>query len=671
MEEVMSLLSKGDVLKLKEAFERDPYYLERIDEDCRDVFNKVYVPEETLATWTHYYVCPKHSVRLNVDYYDSEHYVCPVDGEVFTGEPYRGAWWDIIVSRTADRSYLLAIAYVATGKEKYLKPLREILLGYAKAYPGYVVHGGIPYNKPGKMTSQALSDAGPLCNLAYAYDVAKDAFTKEEQKFIEDGLFRPGANHLKEYSTPQLHNHEVVILGTLGVIGLAIGDDSLVEHALNCKYGLKYQIENSYTEDGFWFEMCMGYHLFSMMYFIRFEKMARGTRFSLFDDKVTGPLLRKALVFPINLCYKDGSIPKMGDGTSGFYGSEGTYEYPYAYFGGEDLRYCLSVCYGERERKNLDALIFGSPDFKPSVDYPIKNYLAKGGTNFAVLHGSEERYFLFKASPYGGEHDHYDRLALSFSAFGKPVSVDMGTAAGYGAPLHYAYYKNTATHNTVVVDGENMPPCETVIESYEAFAEDDIRLAAHTLPYEKFGGLDSFTIKQWSDEAYANTSMRRIVRFRDKYFIDIFKVSSDNELNKDWTWHTVGETVIPEGVEPLDKVNEKGPQSFFSEARVKLGKGVERISVVADDYVLDTYAYAEGKQLVFAKGPDCPSTSLISYLIERSNERCPLYVNVIEAHRHGEAVIDKVDVSVTGDEVTVTVYEKSGKIFTISENMTI
>ena len=298
------------------------------------------------------------------------------------------------------------------------------------------------------------------------------------------------------------------------------------------------------------------------------------------------------------------------------------------------------------------------------------DYLAKGGTNFAVLHGSDERYFLFKASPYGGEHDHYDRLALSFSAFGKPISVDLGTAAGYGAPLHYAYYKNTATHNTVVVDGENMPPCETVVDGYEVFAEDDIRLDAHTLPHEKFEGLDSFTIKQWSDEAYANTSMRRIVRFRDKYFIDIFKVSSDNNLNKDWTWHTVGETAIPEGVKPLERVNDKGPQSFFSEAVEKSGRGVEKISVTSEDYVLDVYAYAEEKQLIFAKGPDCPSTSLLSYLIERSKETSPVYVNVIEAHRHEESSIDKVDISVNGDNVEVTVYEKGGKIFTVSENLT-
>lgn len=232
-------------------------------------------------------------------------------------------------------------------------------------------------------------------------------------------------------------------------------------------------------------------------------------------------------------------------GGNTFRGHAEIYEYAYAYFGNEELLPFLAACYGEgaRREESLVAMLYGAASIPAHIpELEKKTYLSTCGSNLAMLYGSDDRYLLFKAMPYGEEHDHYDRLAISFDAFGAQACVDLGTASGYGSPLHYGYYKNTASHNTVVINGENMAPCDTVVNEYTLHAPDDIYLDAETLPPEDYEMLDSFTIKQWSDEAYRGVRMRRILSWHDKYFIDVFSVRSDHDLKKEWTLHIDAET---------------------------------------------------------------------------------------------------------------------------------
>lgn len=64
---------------------------------------------------------------------------------------------------------------------------------------------------------------------------------------------------------------------------------------------------------------------------------------------------------------------------------------------------------------------------------------------------------LLHYSPFGGEHDHMARGHLGLWRNGREILPDLGTT-GYGAPLHYGYYKHTASHNTLSINGSNQPP---------------------------------------------------------------------------------------------------------------------------------------------------------------------------------------------------------------------
>ncbi|TKU27373.1 hypothetical protein FDX09_21390 [Citrobacter sp. wls717] len=67
------------------------------------------------------------------------------------------------------------------------------------------------------------------------------------------------------------------------------------------------------------------------------------------------------------------------------------------------------------------------------------------------------RAVVVKHTPYGDEHDHYDKPGLIIYDQNVAILPDMGTT-GYGAPMHYSYYKNTLTHNVQCAEESNRHP---------------------------------------------------------------------------------------------------------------------------------------------------------------------------------------------------------------------
>ena len=257
-----------------------------------------------------------------------------------------------------------------------LATAKEILLGYADNYKNYEVHGGIPYNNPGRFASQVLSDSHPIYALALAYDLISDTFTDEERRHIEDDLFREAAKHQKKYLTPQIHNHEVAVCTSIAVIGLIVGDNELCDYALNTKYGLKYQIDNAYLDDNYWFECSTGYHHYSLYWFMCYEMAARNTEYSLFSDEKYRDKLYCAMLFPLNIYIGNNSTASFNDGKGYLDGHGSIYEYAYEYFKTEELARLLRASYVESKREDsLLALVFGADEIPEARELEKKNYI--------------------------------------------------------------------------------------------------------------------------------------------------------------------------------------------------------------------------------------------------------------------------------------------------------
>lgn len=77
----------------------------------------------------------------------------------------------------------------------------------------------------------------------------------------------------------------------------------------------------------------------------------------------------------------------------------------------------------------------------------------------------QDRFLMFKCAPYGGGHSHQDRLEVVAYA-GRDLLVDPGQY-GYDQPLA-PYFRADATHNVVLIDGQEQPHADPVVQAWQA-----------------------------------------------------------------------------------------------------------------------------------------------------------------------------------------------------------
>ncbi len=661
----MIQFTEQEILHLQERGRKQPKVMERLKDAVKEVYEApILVPKTGIANWFLYYYCPKCSVLLEFDRNDPHHHRCPSCGQVLSGEPYDSTWWGIINSRNYEACFKMGLIHMITKEESYARKAIDIMLEYSRYYKDYEVHGDIPYNGPGKSGAQTLDEANFLRSFAMAFDLLSDAMTEEERNAIRDGMLLPGADFLVEHRHDQLHNHEVIINSAIAIIGLIFGIDKYVQFAVYEKYGILYQLEHAMLPNHMWFEGAFGYHFYALTSFFAYEKFALHTPHS----QIHHPNYKAMMELLYYYLEPDFRIPMLNDTNYGHTSSSlYLFEFAYREIGGDKLLYILNRLYQEEERDNLEAFIYGVDELQP-CDLPLVNYHTEVGSyGHTIFRGADDRYLLFKHDSYGGEHDHYDRLDISYLAYGKRVAPDMGTT-GYGAVLHYDYYKNTGSHNTVNIGGENQAPVNSRLNRYEE--KDGVIYvdaeADWTKPYEM---PDSFTIVQWNEEYYRPVRMVRRIAWADRYFAEVFTVEgADPTLSMDWVMHFSGKCLTaPEG-EKVGLLGEKKPYKHIHDVQRRRAAGtqmetVEKISYQDEDVYTDVYSMANGEEILMGIGPNNPSISEIPYLVERRFGGKTVYAHVIESYRGENAgqieyVAFEMDDKGCG---TITVTEKDGK----------
>ncbi len=588
------------------------------------------IPESGVSDWSHYYYCPDCSVKLIHDPEKPYEHECPSCGKVFSDDRKNGAWWMLTNTSNANAAEDLGILYMLTGDASYAKRASEVLTGYAAYYPGYEVHGNIPYNGPGKQMAQTLDEAVFLRTLAYAYDLVADYMSDEERRLVLDGLFRHGASFLAGHRHEQLHNHEVIINGAIGVLALILGDEGLSDSAINGSYGLVHQLEKGTLADGFWFECSTAYHFYALENFFYYEKFARHTRYS----NLSNPKYHDMVLAVLRLEKDDFSFPLLNDSHpgQGDPGAYGLFEFAYGIWHDEQVlriltflkKRCVSLC--------KDGFFYGSrslPECSCTLSLPSLEGYGGLGASIARRKGD---YLLFRHGPYGGEHDHYDRLAISYWHRDVPVSVDLGTT-GYGAPLHYAYYKRTETHNTFCIDCENQAPSSGRLLE---FREDDDRILmkaevswedGYTMP-------DSFTIPQWNEKAYRNVVAERTLLLVDDGFLDILEVECPRaDAVIDANVHFHGSMPLHEPCRAVESLGGGAYREFSDIGVMEVSGGIGHNIYISGDVVTDFFFSMDGAECFLATGPDNPSNKRLNYVVRRSRGHHARFVSFVSSGR--------------------------------------
>ena len=275
---------------------------------------------------------------------------------------------------------------------------------------------------------------------AFDLDAAMPGFQARLRESV-----RAQVQHLRRRLTPE-RNHRTLELYALFIAALALPDLDDDGDLLRCAIdGLHENLLADVLPDGVHRERSTHYHCVVLRSFVGMRENARRFALSLpegFDDR-----LARACEFALHCHRPDGSIPALSDSDTGSYldllATAGDL------LGRADFTYVAT-----RGRS-------GSPPHSTAASFPDGGYFVqRSGWGDADIALSDERYLIFDCGPIGdGGHGHYDALSVEIAANGAPIVVDPGRFSYCDAPPHWRrWFKGTAAHNTVVVDGADQTP---------------------------------------------------------------------------------------------------------------------------------------------------------------------------------------------------------------------
>jgi hypothetical protein len=329
----------------------------------------------------------------------------------------------------------LAHAFATTGDGCYQRTWERLVRSFIRQVP------------PGSDTSDVA--ARRVQNWVYAWQAFASA-----RSFVgfSDGLeeqllasIRDHLDHIRAHLSPE-RNHRTLELYALFVVALALPeldeDGSLVRDAMD---DLRDNLLTDMRADGVQREHSTHYHLIALRSFLGARENAR--RFGLAFGPEYDARLQLAADFALHCHRPDGTIPALSDSDSGSYAE--LLKLAAVLLKRSDLRYAAT---GGAE---------GTPPQERQVSFPDGGYhVQRSGWGDRGRALRDERFLIFDCGALGdGGHGHYDLLSVDVAAGGRALVVDPGryTYVRDVSNLRH-WFKGTAAHNTVVVDGLDQVP---------------------------------------------------------------------------------------------------------------------------------------------------------------------------------------------------------------------
>lgn len=358
---------------------------------------------------------------------------------------------------------LLALAYGVTREPLYRRELFEQLTSWLAANP---YPNGINW-------ISGIELGIRLANLTYALALlGADGLSAPERRIILEFVQRHG-RHLYRYPSRYSSCANHAIAEALGLYLAGASFPGIPQAAAWRRQGrrtLEEQVLRQIHADGGSAEYSVPYLVFVVEHFLLYLLLSRHHG----DDP--GPQVEArlcaALELLASLTDSRGNYPLIGDGDDG----------------------CVLKLLHEPHRNHLSllntgAILFHRPYWLSSgAVYDMKTYCLLGAAshtqwrdlkNTASRCGTEARHFrdsgwvairdrtrdtLFvgNSSPLGlrplGGHGHADALSFWLSVRGRPILVDPGTYLYHDGGPWRRYFRGTAAHNTIRVDGCDQAP---------------------------------------------------------------------------------------------------------------------------------------------------------------------------------------------------------------------
>jgi len=392
------------------------------------------------------------------------------------------------------------VLFAITDDEKYAQYILDMLIEYAEMYSTIDRHPAERSYARGKFFWQCLNDANWLVYTSQAYSYIYNWIDNETKDYLNTNLFRPYAEFLS-IETPQffnrIHNHSTWGNAAVGMIGLVMGDEELVNWAL---YGLDQevpgdivkdndggfiqmqgqkeagflaQIDHAFSPDGYYTEGPY-YQRYAMYPFLIFANALANKQPEVGILEYRDGLLIKAVSALVNQTNSVGEFFPINDAQKRM--SLGSRELvnavSMAYHYGDQNSSLLSIIEGQGRVPINDAGFsaalaiedsMATPNFKTSVELSDGANGDEGA--IGILRSSvksNDITLMLKYAKHGMGHGHFDRLSFLLYHGADEVFQDYGSArwvniehkdgGGY-LTENNTWAKQTIAHNTVVIDG--------------------------------------------------------------------------------------------------------------------------------------------------------------------------------------------------------------------------
>ena len=477
--------------------------------------------KEWITGWYHNYFCPDDSTRLEWNIDTPEEHRCPKCGKVYSDQKRKEAWIQFYRSRNAQMMKNAAILYRITGDAAYPEWVRNQLVFYREHYQSYEPHG--EWVGKTKLMGETLSESQWMIHVMDTLSILGDVITDEEKSSLYRKIFKP-ASELLIPQRKTIPNIRATMNTAVCMAGLYFRDDALIESAMEDELGIKPQIREAVTEEGFWYECSVQYH------FLAAHSLLSIFRWLAAYDKLEPELktaYRKMLLFPRDIAFPDGSLPNPHDGFTNPNLSKLKHilEEALAIFQGDsellELYALLKDKY--RDARGLNTLLFGraAEGVKP-FDLHSLTSRSFPGSRICMLRNEKAAVFFKYGHHLHGRpsHAHPDQMTVEYYFIDELISRDLGTP-GYSSPLMLKWFRTSPSHNTVTMDQRNQDSLEP--GTITAFDPQNNRTAAK------------------ADQVYREgVTYQRELELAENTLTDCFTVTAGEDHTFDWFTHIRG-----------------------------------------------------------------------------------------------------------------------------------
>ena len=567
--------------------------------------------------------------------------------------------------------YNMGIAWQITGDSKYAQKVKDILFAYVEFYPSLDFHPLGLSNNPGRIFWQTLNESVFLVHTAVAYDCVYDFLTADERAVVEKEFFYPytdfimtGLPHNRANTEMfnNLNNWATWACAGVGMIGIAMGDDTLVQKALygsdlSGKGGFLRQMDVLFSPDGYFTEGAY-YLRYAIWPFVTFAQCldVYNPELKIFQYRVG--ILLKAVDALLQMAY-EGEFMHFNDAREkGYSAQELISAVDIAYNANPSDKSLLSVADGYQHRVLVsDAGFAVAKDLAAGEAKPLElhsMWLRDGGDGsegaFCIMRpasGKLNSAVTFKATSHGLSHGHFDKLTFAYYDAGNEIVTDYGAARFLNIEAKYnghytheneSWAKSSIAHNTLVVDGQNM---------FGGKWRQSQKFHPAILWHSFEDGLQSVAARE--ENAYEGVAFTRYLVYADVPFLeyplilDVLKAESDSKHQYDYPVHYNGHMIslsVPyeralTSMSALGKEN--GYQHIWTEATAKGGDGMTSYTWLTGYrmYTVSTATTPATEVYLCRSGASDPDFNLRNepmYLLRENNAGNHVFASCLETH---------------------------------------